>query len=143
MASKDIYNNTKVAVSFAPAVRTADANGTTVDTQGYESVVMDFQIGTEGVTLSTTDKIALEIEHSDDDSSWSDCEAGDTLGEESAGVVKTLDTGSEAPANYRVAYLGSKRYVRAVLNFSGTHGTGTPTGATVLLGNPRHAPTTQ
>jgi len=30
--------------------------------------------------------------------------------------------------------------VRVVANFSGTHGTGTPCSAFVILGKPRHAP---
>ena len=39
-----------------------------------------------------------------------------------------------------VGYRGSKRYVRAVLNFSGTHSTGTPIGVIGLRGRLRAQP---
>lgn len=143
MATRDHYHNSKVVQSLAPASRTADVNGTGVDTAGFEGVTVEFNIGAEGVTLSGTDKIVLKVEESDDDSSWSATVAGDTIGEESAGIVKTLDDNAEAPATYRVAYVGAKRYVRGVLDYSGTHGTGTPTSCNVVLTSPRHAPVTQ
>jgi hypothetical protein len=36
-----------------------------------------------------------------------------------------------------VAYLGSRRYIRAGYDFSGTHGAGTPTAITVYRGHAR------
>lgn len=140
MASKDLLNSIDVSSTLVPASRTADANGTGVDVGRNESAVLLFHVGAEGVTLSGTDKIALEIEESDDDSTYTDVAAADLVGEESAGVVKTLDDIAEAPAAYSVTYLGSKRYIRAVLNYSGTHGTGTPISAVVIAGHPRVAP---
>lgn len=141
MASKDLHSNVAVSVSLAPAVRTADTNGTGVDLSKYESAEVIFNVGAEGVTLSGTDKIALELEESDDDVTYTDVAAADMIGEESAGTVRTLDDNAECPAVYRVGYIGSKRYVRAVLNFSGTHGTGTPIGCVVVAGHPRTTPT--
>jgi hypothetical protein len=144
MATRDFYHNSKVVQSLAPASRTADVNGTGVDTAGFEGVTLEFNIGTAGVTLSSTDKIALKVEESDSSGSgYSAVAAADLLGEESAGVVKTLTDSAGTPGTYRVGYTGSKRYVRAVLDYSGTHGTGTPTGANVVLSHPRHAPVTQ
>ena len=140
MASKDLLNSIEISASLAPAVRTADTNGTGVDVSPYESATLVFHAGAEGVTLSGTDKIALEIEESDDDVTYTDVAAADLVGEESAGVVKTLDDNGEAPAVYSVTYLGTKRYIRAVLNYSGTHGTGTPISAVVIGGHMRVAP---
>lgn len=139
MASKQINFRQARVQSLAPASRTADANGTGVDLQGYEGAEIVFDVGAEGVTLSGTDKIALEVEESDDNSTFTDVAAADLIGEESAGVVKTLDENAEAPAIYSVGYIGSKRYVRAVVNYSGTHGTGTVIAAHVVKGAKRHA----
>jgi len=138
---QDLSNNIKLVQSLAPAVRDADANGTGVDTQFYENVAIVVDTGAEGITLSSTNKIEFELEHSDDDSTYSDVESSDVNGTVgSGGLILTLDDNAESPQISEIEYLGTKRYVRVVANFSGTHGTGTPCSAFVILGKPRHAP---
>ena len=61
---QDLSNNIKLMQSIAPAVLDADANGTGVDTQGYENVAIVVDSGVEGITLSGTNKIEFELEHS-------------------------------------------------------------------------------
>ena len=51
---KDLKNNIGVVQSLAPAARDADANGTGVDLQGFESATVVIDMGAEGITLSTT-----------------------------------------------------------------------------------------
>ena len=95
---QDLSNNIKLMQSIAPAVLDADANGSSVDTQGYENVAIVVDSGVEGITLSGTNKIEFELEHSDDNSSWSDAESADvngTLG--SGGIFLTLDDNAESP----------------------------------------------
>ena len=138
---QDLSNNIKIMQSIAPAVLDADANGTGVDTKGFENVAIVIDTGVEGITLSGTNKIEFELEHSDDDSTYVDMASADvngTLG--TNGLVLTLDANGETPQVSEIDYLGAKRYVRVVANFSGTHGTGTPIAASVILGKPRHAP---
>jgi hypothetical protein len=138
---QDLANNIKLVQSLAPAVRTADANGDGVDRQFYEGVTIVVDTGAEGITLSSSNKIEFELEHSDDDSTYTDMSSSDvngTLG--SDGLFLTLDADGETPQISEIEYVGSKRYVRVVANFSGTHGTGTPIGASVILHKPRHAP---
>ena len=138
---QDLANNIKLVQSLAPAVRTADANGDGVDRQFYEGVTIVVDTGAEGITLSSTNKIEFELEHSDDDSTYTDMSSSDvngTLG--TNGLFLTLDADAETPQISEIEYVGNKRYVRVVANFSGTHGTGTPIGASVILHKPRHAP---
>lgn len=138
---QDLANNIKLMQSLAPAVRDADANGTGVDIQGYENVAIVVDSGIEGITLSGTNKIEFELEHSDDDSTYVDASSADVNGTLGAnGLFLTLDDNAESPQISEIEYLGTKRYVRVVANFSGTHGTGTPISAFVILGKPRHAP---
>lgn len=138
---QDLANNIKLMQSIAPAVLDADANGTGVDIAGYENVAIVVDSGVEGITLSGTNKIEFELEHSDDNSTWVDAESADVNGSLGAnGLFLTLDDNAESPQISEIEYLGSKRYVRVVANFSGTHGTGTPISASVILGKPRHAP---
>lgn len=137
MTSKDLTLSAVPVQALAPASRTADVDGTGIDLQGFESALVVFDCGAEGVTLSGTDKIALELEESDDDITYTDVAAADMVGEEAAGVVKTLDANAEAPGVYSVSYIGEKRYIRPVLNFSGTHGAGTVIGCVVVKGHRR------
>lgn len=142
MASKDLHNSIEVTSSVAPVAVEIDTDGTGVDVSGAESVEIVFHVGIEGVTLSTTDKITLELEESDTlGSGYTDVAAADMIGEESAGVVKTIDAGAEAPGLYRVGYLGTKKYVRPVFNFGGTHTAApTPISALVIASHLRTAP---
>ena len=58
---QDLKNNIGVVQSLAPAARDADANGTGVDLQGFESATVVIDMGAEGITLSTTNKIEIEL----------------------------------------------------------------------------------
>ena len=57
---------------------------------------------------------------------------------DSSGKVATFDDNAETPSVATVAYIGDKRYVRAMANFSGTHGTATPYSVTAIRGHARH-----
>ena len=126
--------------SLAAATRTADADGATVDLQGYNGALIIGVMGAEGVTLSGTDKIELELEESADDSTWTDVADADLLGYVDGtndGCFAVADADAEIPAIFKASYVGTKRYVRVVVNFSGTHGTGTPIAAFVIGGHKR------
>ena len=140
---RDLKNNIGVVQSLAPAARDADANGTGVDLQGFESATVVIDMGAEGITLSTTNKIEIELEHSDDDATYTDVtSSADVIGAtpDSSGVIATFDANGEAPAIASVGYIGGKRYIRAVANFSGTHGTATPLSVSVIKGHARKNP---
>ena len=140
---KDLKNNIGVVQSLAPAARDADANGTGVDLQGFESATVVIDMGAEGITLSTTNKIEIELEHSDDDATYTDVtSSADVIGAtpDSSGVVATFDANTEIPAVATVGYIGGKRYIRAIANFSGTHGSGTPLSVSVIKSHARKNP---
>ena len=59
---------------------------------------------------------------------------------DSNGVIATFDANGEAPSIASVGYIGGKRYIRAVANFSGTHGTATPLSVSVIKGHARNNP---
>ena len=47
-----LSNNIKLMQSIAPVAASADANGTGVDTQGFENVAIVVDTGIEGITFS-------------------------------------------------------------------------------------------
>ena len=137
---RDLANSIAAVATVVPAVYGSDATGTTVDLAGFESATVVANIGVEGGTLSTTDKIALVLQHSDDNSVWTAVAQTEVVeGTVSGGVFFTADDNAEIPTVATIGYVGGKRYLRVNADFSGTHGSGTPFGAVILKAHPRHS----
>tara|TARA_R100000808_G_C2153141_1_gene163075 strand:+ start:1222 stop:1686 length:465 start_codon:yes stop_codon:yes gene_type:complete len=143
---KDLSNNINPAVSIINAVKTAAGNGTGVDLQGYESATVLVDVGAEGDTLSGSVYFEVSLEHSDDNSTYSDCAQADIIDGTIAagGIFLKLDgtTGGDpdtAGGIFRIGYVGGKRYVRVVLAKTGTHSNGTPIGAMIVRGHARNS----
>lgn len=146
---KDLSNSISTALSHKVAVTTAASNGTGVDLQGYESATVVVSAGAEGDTLAANLNFQIGLEHSDDDSTYTDCVQADIVdgtiaadgvfliidGTGTAGTGGNPDTGG---MTYRVGYRGGKRYIRTTIAKTGTHSTGTPLGTMVIKGNARH-----
>ena len=138
---RDLANNISVAQSLAPAVRTADANGTGIDLQGFESATIVVDTGAEGVTLSGSVKIDFILEESSDNSTFTAVTSATSVTDgtvDSSGIFLTLDADGEPPQVASIGYVGGSRYVRVTADFTGSHSTGTAVAATVVKGHPRH-----
>lgn len=136
---RDISNRTKSVATQVPAVVTADANGTGVDLQGFESAMVVVNTGAEGDTLSSSVKFDFILEDSDDDSTYSAVTSSTSVTEgsvDSSGIFLTLDANGETPQISQIGYIGGKRYIRCKIDVTGSHSNGTPMGAVVVLGNP-------
>lgn len=121
--NRDLNKSVSVASSLLPNVRTATANGSGVDLSGYTKAMFLAHIGT--ITDGT---FTLSAEESDDNSTFTAVAAGNLSGAFVAATSSADDTVQE------VGYLGSKRYVRAVVTVTGSPGTGGPVGVTVVRG---------
>jgi len=142
----DLANNTAVALSYKPTVTTAAANGTGVDLQGYKSATLVAFIGAEGDTLSSSVHFEISLEHSDDNSTFSDVTQSDITNGTiaSGGIWLKLDGTSGGDPDTtglvtQVGYIGGKRYIRGVIAKTGTHSNGTPIGLLVVKGNALHS----
>lgn len=132
----DLYHNIKIEQKLTPAAYTA-TQSPTIDTQGYQSVCVVYNLGQSGDTLSGTDYWVLKLKESDDDVTYTDVVAADMFG----GVDSiTVDDPAEDGTAYVLSYKGSKRYLKAVVTPVGTHSNGTIIGITALLGDPGLAP---
>lgn len=123
---RDLKSKIDVVQSITPAAKTATGNGTGVDLQGFGSAMVVFHPGTitDGTHTPT-------IEESDDNSAFTAVAAADTQGTLAALASNVIQ---------RVGYIGTKRYIRAVVTVAGAS-TGGVYGATVVRGNPALAPT--
>jgi len=120
-----IYDNVGVGVSTAPIVATASANGSGVDTLGYNNGML---VVTAGVIdlASGNETYTFTLEESDDNSTFAAV----------SGVSLTITANAQTKFA-RITNLNTtrKRYLRAVLTAAGT----TPSiaySAHILLGDP-------
>ena len=140
----DLKNNIELVESLNAIVKDADTDCTAIDTQGFNSSMAIVNVGAPGVTFSTTHKVEIELEHSDDNVTFTDVTSntdvvGGTVG--ANGLWQTIDADGDCNAVYAIGYVGGKRYSRVVLNFSGTHGANTIFGVVGVKGRPLSGPT--
>lgn len=109
---KSVYDAVKFLASLVPAVRTADENGSAIDTKGFGSAVLTVSAG-DIDTTSGNETYAFNVEESDDGSTGWAAISGASVAVTADNDVKLirlegLNTGSR------------KRYLRAVLDVGGT-----------------------
>jgi len=143
MAMRDGKSGLAFDESLNAIVKDADTNCTAIDQQGFSSVTHIVNVGAPGVTFSSSVKIDIKLEDSDDNSSFSAVTAntsvtGGTV--DSNGIFQTINANGDCNKVYAIGYVGGKRYSRVVLDFSGTHSTGTIFGVVGIKGHPLHAP---
>ena len=142
----DLKNNIELVESLNAIVKDADTNSTGIDTQGANSAMVMVNVGAPGVTFSGSVKVDVKLEDSADNSTYgavtnNNFVTGGTV--DSNGIWQTVDADGDCNAVYGLGYVGPERYYRVVLDFSGTHGTGTVFGVVGAQSNPLHAPTTE
>ena len=124
-----VFDNILVVASLVPATRTADANGTGVDTKGFNDAMMVVTVG--DLDLASGDETyVVNLEESDDNSSFSAV----------SGFSITM-TADNTTKELRIPDLNTtrKRYLRAVLDVGGTTPS-IPGTAVFVLGEPFSGP---
>lgn len=140
---RDFENNLKHDLVVVPVVVTADANGASVDMQEYRHLAFYAIVGDSGDTLSGSVYIELELEDSADDSTFADCADAlvtNTVTGNNTGTFKKIDDPGEDQIIAMCEYKGSARYVRPVINVTGTHTNGTPITIMALRSGLRQVP---
>ena len=143
---RDLHNNIKISNSITPqkAQGTTDITGSDIDVQGYESLEHVVTLGASGDTLSGSVKMDLILEHADADSTGSVAgtysavaSADDVIGGtvDASGIFTTINSNSLANTQYKIGYVGSKRFTRVRVDLTGTHTNGTNLAGLALLGN--------
>ncbi len=146
--TRESHNTFKRTSALVASNKTADANGVSLDTKGYESVELAVNVGVSGDTLSGSLYIELEVEHADDNGSGSpgtftdvaDVDLTNVVVGTNPGTFAKIDDPAEDDAVYSVGYIGQKQWIRVVANITGTHTNGTPSAGVAILGHARHNP---
>jgi len=123
---RDLFSNVAVAPAIVPAVKSASADGTTVDLAGYNRVGFAISTG----AIAGDGDFGVSVEESSNGSDWATA---------SADKVETDAPATlEANSAYRVNYRGPARYARLQLVKAG--GTSIALSATAILGDPAVTP---
>ncbi len=125
---QDLYNEISIAQSLGPAARTASANGTGVDLQGFDAAVVVVETGT--ITDGTH---TIAIEESSDNVTFTAVAGADLQG-----AVPAIGAVNDNVV-YEIGYLGTKRYIRATVTVAGAT-TGGVYAAHVVRGRARKQP---
>lgn len=147
----DIFNNTLPVQLLVPqTINNTDTLSSILDTQGFNSKAIFVAVGDlTGVDADST--LALNLQESDDTvgANFTAVAVADMIRDitgldstSAAGRFGFMDATTEDVKVFRVEYRGTKRYIRAQLDF--TTGTGGITAAPVcvlgILGSALHAP---
>lgn len=120
------------------AAYSADNTPASVDLGTVQSATVLIEVGVGGITFSGTNKVEFILSHSDvTGSGFEPVTQADVVGATvgTGGIVRELIAAHASPSVTKVGYVGRKRYLRLLADFSGTHGTATPMSAVVVTGN--------
>jgi hypothetical protein len=135
-----------ITVTLAPVVKsgaTPDTNCTSVDGRGFKEVVHLVALGDSGDTLSGSLKVELDLEESDDNSTFTAVAAAEVaraVAGNAVGCFGLVDAPTEDTTIFWTEYRGKKRYTRVALDFSGTHTVGIPVAAFAIRRGPQYLP---
>lgn len=142
---QDLASNIQENILIVPGTLNADNTPPAVDLQGFDSAAIILSIGVGGITFDGTNKIEFVLTHSDDNVTYTNVTAADLNGKDAPGtvtngIIRALTAAHAAAAVYEFGYLGGKRYIKLLADFSGTHGTGTGISAVAVKGHPGYSP---
>jgi len=143
----------EATVTASPSSVTIDRGST--NNNLYEAIELAMYVGAGGITFTSTNYIALKLEDSDDNSTFTAVTSSSSVlqyttnanitfsqSPDSNGFVRLIAS-AKASADtdpFSVGYVGGKRYLRVTIVFGGTHSTGTNVGLWAVLGLPQSLP---
>jgi hypothetical protein len=121
---RDLKSRLDVVNSIVPAVYTATATGVGADLKEADGALVEFNTG----AIVASGLFTPKLQESDDSTTGSDGAWNDVAAADQIGTLANL----AASAVQRVAYVGAKRWVRAVATY--VSGTSTAISAVIVRG---------
>jgi hypothetical protein len=148
---KDIHNQLRVRNMLGPISLAADNTPAAFDLQGFRGAMLEIGVGIGGITFDATNKIEFKLSHGDNATvgqhvavAAADVEIimpDGTKGVVGAGgIVRALTAAHAAATLTKVGYIGNKRFLSLLADFSGTHGSPTPISIKLVQGSPERSP---
>jgi hypothetical protein len=155
---QDIHNQLRLVPMLGPVSLSADNTPVAFDLQGFNAAMLAIAVGIGGITFTSGNKIEFKLRHGDTSTAGEHTAVADadvdillpdgTKGSvASGGIVRSLTAAHAASTVTKVGYVGNKRYLSILADFSGTHEAGspaasapTPIAVTLVEGKPQNAP---
>lgn len=140
---KDLLEEMDVLTALPAAAYAADNTPAAVDVSNFDAAIVSIAVGVGGITFTSSNKIEFKLTHSDDNSTYAAVTAADVTGLSAVGtggIIHSLVAEQAAAAVVNVGYVGGKKYLKLLADFTGTHGVATPLAAVVVGAEPRIAP---
>lgn len=115
--------NSKLKVTQVLDPDTLTATGTTASFDAKNFSALMFLVTVGAMSFSASNYLDLVVQHSDDDSTWTDVGADDLFDDAetpASGIQKILDAAGDADSVHEIHYRGNKRYVRLSIEETGT-----------------------
>ncbi len=128
-----------------PASLNADNTPAAFDIGKHDSCTILVEVGVGGITFSGVNKVEFKLTHCDTEGgTYTDVVQADVVGVTVAagGIIRSLVAAHAAATVTELGYIGGKRFLKCLADFSGTHGAATPMSVLALRGRPLTAPTT-
>ena len=133
------FGLTQTAAPVSYTNNGTESDLTAVDGFNCEAVEHVINVGAHGGTLSGSLYFDIVLEYSDDNSTFyevtdeNDIIRASAMEDADNGIVKAVDAPADASQIYRVTYIGSHRYSRISLQFTGNHSAGVVIGNLAIL----------
>lgn len=139
---RDLISKLSFVSAVPPAAYLADNVPAAIDLLGYDSAVVEIHVGVGGITFTGANKVEFVLTHSDDNITYVPVGQTDvqTATVVTGGVIRSLIAAHATPSIVKVGYVGNKRWLKLLADFTGTHGTATPLAASVVKGGARLRP---
>lgn len=134
---RDIYNHLKITQVANEAAADDTIESAIIDTQGYGSNMVVFDVGESGDTLSGSIYWTLTVEEGDDTVSFTAVDDADLHNGVDSVVI---DAPAEDGVAVKFGYKGNKRYLKGVATPTGSHSNGTPIGILAVQGHAANEP---
>jgi len=136
---KDQSDILEATLILGPISLQADNVPVEIDLDGYSGATILIAVGIGGITFDPTNKIEFVMTHTDTSGAdYAAVAAADVHGVTPGvtGIVKSLVAAHAAATITEFGYIGRKRYIKILADFSGTHGSATPICIMVVKGYP-------
>lgn len=145
---RDLFNRLSPVLLLGPAMFAADNTPAAIDLRGFDAAVIELAIGVGGIAFDATNRIEFILRHGDTATVGEHVAVtgGDLILDGFApttitnGIVRALTVAHATVDVQRIGYVGGRRYMSLLADFSGTHGAGTPIAATIVRGRPNLSP---
>lgn len=138
MSNKSVHYIIAPVQLSAPAARTTTVTSSKFDREAQDTLAAPYEaleilLETGAWTDGT---FTPKLQESSDDSTYTDVAAANQLG-----TFTAISSSAGQNSIQRVAYVGTKRYVKCVVTVTGSPATGMVMGITGIGGYPRNLPT--